>query len=145
MANMLIRKFNILLIEDNPADIRLVKEAFKESEINTELSVVNDGIEAMNFLKHDKNYEGSLLPDLILLDLNLPRKDGREVLKEIKEDDELKHIPVVILTTSSIEEDIYETYANHANSYIVKPANVVLFIETMKNLEDYWFNILRLP
>ena len=142
---MLTRKFNILLIEDNPADIRLVKEAFKESEINTELSIVNDGIEAIGFLKQDNNFEKAPIPDLILLDLNLPRKDGREILKEIKHDKKLKHIPVVILTTSSTEEDIYETYANYANSYIVKPTNVGRFIETMKNLEDYWFNILRLP
>ncbi|MGZ7117968.1 MAG: response regulator [Methanobacterium sp.] len=140
---MLIRTFNILLIEDNPADIRLVEEAFKESEINTELSVVKDGVEAIEFLKHGKNYEDAPIPHIILLDLNLPLKDGRDVLKEIKEDKDLKHIPVVILTTSSTEEDIYETY-DHANSYIVKPANVGLFIETMKNLEDYWFNMLKL-
>jgi CheY-like chemotaxis protein len=142
---MLIRTFNILLVEDNPADIRLVEEAFKESDINTELSVVKDGVEAMEFLKQGENYKDAPIPDLILLDLNLPRKDGREVLKEIKEDKDLKHIPVVILTTSSTEEDIRETYAHHANSYIVKPANVGRFIETMKNLEDYWFNMLKLP
>lgn len=145
MIAMLIRTFYILLVEDNPADIRLVEEAFKESEINTELSVVQDGVEAINFLKHGKNYKEVPIPDLILLDLNLPRKDGRVVLKEIKEDEDLKHIPVVILTTSSTEEDIYETYAHHANSYIVKPASVGRFIETMKNLEDYWFNMLKLP
>ena len=142
---MLSRTFIILLVEDNPADIRLVEEAFKESEINTELNVVNDGIEAMEFLKHGENYKNVPIPDLILLDLNLPRKDGREVLKEVKDDTDLKHIPVVILTTSSSEEDVCETYALHANSYIVKPANVGLFIETMKNLEDYWFNMLKLP
>ncbi|MGB9938199.1 MAG: response regulator [Methanobacterium sp.] len=142
---MLIRTFIILLVEDNPADIRLVEEAFKESDIKTELIVVKDGVEAMEFLKHSENHEDAPIPDLILLDLNLPRKDGREVLKEIKEDKKLKHIPVVILTTSSTEEDIYETYAHHANSYIVKPANVGRFIETMKNLEDYWFNMLKLP
>jgi len=142
---MLIRTFIILLVEDNPADIRLVEEAFKESEIETKLNVVKDGVEAMEFLKHGKNYENAPVPDLILLDLNLPRKDGREILKEIKNDNDLKHIPVVILTTSSSEEDIYETYAHHANSYIVKPANVGLFIETMKNLEDYWFRMLKLP
>ncbi|WP_414468488.1 response regulator [Methanobacterium sp. ACI-7] len=142
---MLFRTFIILLVEDNPADIRLVEEAFKESDINTELIVVKDGVEAMEFLTHSKNHEDAPIPDLILLDLNLPRKDGREVLKEIKEDKNLKHIPVVILTTSSTEEDIYETYAHHANSYIVKPANVGRFIETMKNLEDYWFNMLKLP
>jgi CheY-like chemotaxis protein len=142
---MLIRTFIILLVEDNPADIRLVEEAFKESEINTELRVVKDGVEAMEFLRHGENYEDSPVPDLILLDLNLPRKDGREVLKEIKSDKDLKLIPVVILTTSSSQEDIYETYAHHANSYIVKPANVGRFIETMKNLEDYWFKMLKLP
>jgi CheY-like chemotaxis protein len=142
---MLIKTFNILLIEDNPADIRLIEEAFKESDINTELSVVNDGIKAMEFLKHGKNYEDAPIPDLILLDLNLPLKDGREVLKEIKDDINSKHIPVVIVTTSSTEKDVYETYANHANSYIVKPANVGLFIDIMKNLEFYWFDILKLP
>jgi len=142
---MLIRTFIILLVEDNSADIRLVEEAFKESEVNTKIRIVKDGMEAMKFLKHGENYKDAPVPDLILLDLNLPRKDGREVLKEIKNDNDLKHIPVVILTTSNSQEDIYKTHAHHANSYIVKPANVGSFIETMKNIEDYWFNMLKLP
>lgn len=142
---MITKKFNVLIVEDNPADIRLVKEAFKESEVDTEIYIVKDGVEAMEFLNHGIEHEDVSLPDLILLDLNLPRKDGREVLKEIKENNKLKYIPVVILTTSSSEEDVYETYLNHANSYIVKPANIGRFIETMKNLEDYWFNMMKLP
>lgn len=142
---MLVNTFMVLLVEDNPADIRLVEEAFKESEINTKLLIFKDGVEAMEFLKRCEKHEDAPIPDLILLDLNLPRKNGREFLKEIKENDNLKQIPVVILTTSSTEEDIHETYAHHANSYIVKPANVGRFIETMKNLEDYWFNMLKLP
>lgn len=142
---MLVNSFMVLLVEDNPADIRLVEEAFKESEINTKLLIFKDGVEAMEFLKRCEKHEDAPIPDLILLDLNLPRKNGREFLKEIKENDNLKQIPVVILTTSSTEEDIHETYAHHANSYIVKPANVGRFIETMKNLEDYWFNMLKLP
>lgn len=142
---MLVNSFMVLLVEDNPADIRLVEEAFKESEINTKLLIFKDGVEAMEFLKRCEKHEDAPIPDLILLDLNLPRKNGREVLKEIKENNNLKQIPVVILTTSSTEEDIHETYAHHANSYIVKPANVGRFIETMKNLEDYWFNMLKLP
>lgn len=142
---MLVNSFMVLLVEDNPADIRLVEEAFKESEINTKLLIFKDGVEAMEFLKRCEKHEDAPIPDLILLDLNLPRKNGREVLKEIRENNNLKQIPVVILTTSSTEEDIHETYAHHANSYIVKPANVGRFIETMKNLEDYWFNMLKLP
>jgi len=142
---MLSRTFNILLVEDNPADIRLVEEAFRETEIDTELHVVTDGVAAMDYLYKRINSEDKYLPDLILLDLNLPKKDGREVLVEIKENSELKTIPVVILTTSSSKEDISETYAHYANSYLVKPANVGRFIETLKNLEDYWFNLIRLP
>jgi CheY-like chemotaxis protein len=142
---MLARSFNILLVEDNPADIRLVKEAFKETDIETRLDVVIDGVAAMEYLYSGIKSNGDNLPDLILLDLNLPKKDGREVLVEIKENNDLKRIPVVILTTSSSEEDISETYAHYANSYVVKPANVGRFIETLKNLEDYWFNQIRLP
>lgn len=142
---MLARSFNILLVEDNPADIRLVEEAFKETEIDTELDIVTDGVAAMDYLYDKINSNQGNLPDLILLDLNLPKKDGREVLVEIKDNKELKRIPVVILTTSSSKEDIYETYAHYANSYVVKPANVGRFIETLKNLEEYWFNIIRLP
>lgn len=142
---MLGRSFIILLVEDNPADIRLVEEAFKETEIDTELHVLTDGVSAMDYLHKKNEFKEANIPDLILLDLNLPKKDGREVLVEIKEDKDLKTIPVVILTTSNAEEDIHETYAHYANSYVVKPANVGRFIETLKNLEDYWFNMIRLP
>lgn len=142
---MLARTFSILLVEDNPADMRLVKEAFKETEIDTKLHIETDGVSAMDYLYKKINSPEEFLPDLILLDLNLPKKDGREVLVDIKENDHLKRIPVVILTTSSSEEDIYETYMHYASSYVVKPANVGRFIEALKNLEEYWFNIIRLP
>jgi len=142
---MLKRIFRILLVEDNPADIRLVEEAFKETEIETDLHIETDGVAAMDYLYNGINSNEDNYPDLILLDLNLPKKDGREVLVEIKENENLKRIPVVILTTSSSEEDIYETFMHYASSYVVKPANVGRFIETLKNLEDYWFNVTRLP
>ena len=142
---MITRTFKILLVEDNPADIRLVEEAFKETGIDTELHSVTDGVAAMEYLYNIINSNGENLPDLILLDLNLPKKDGREVLVEIKENNDLRRIPVIILTTSSSEEDVIETYTNYASSYVVKPANVGHFIETLKNLEEYWFNLIRLP
>ena len=135
----------ILLVEDNPGDVRLTREALKESKIRNNLSIVRDGVEAMAFLRHEGDYARAPRPDIILLDLNLPRKDGREVLAEIKEDDHLRRIPVVILTTSDDEHDILESYNLHANCYITKPVDLNRFVTIIKNIEDFWLTIVRLP
>ena len=139
------RPIEILLVEDNPGDIRLTKEAFKEGKLKNHLNVVEDGKEAISFLKKEGQYADAPRPDLILLDLNLPKKDGREVLSEIKVDKNLKRIPVVILTTSKAEEDILKTYNHHANCYITKPVDMDQFINVVKYIEDFWFTIVRLP
>ncbi len=135
----------ILLVEDNPADARLVMEVFKDFKINNKLYHVKDGVEAMDYLHHKGEYVDTSKPDLILLDLNLPRKDGREVLKEIKEDEELKCIPVVILTTSSAEDDVIKTYCNHANCYIIKPVDFDQFINVIQSIESFWLTMVKLP
>ena len=132
----------ILLVEDNPADVRLIKEIFKDFATQNKMHVVNNGIAAMDFLYKKGEYKNAPRPDLVLLDLNLPRKDGREVLVEIKEDESLKSIPVIILTTSSAPEDISET-CNYANSFITKPANLDSFIKVLKSLEDFWIDMIR--
>ncbi len=135
----------ILLVEDNPADARLVTEVFKDFKINNKLCHVKDGVEAMDYLHRKGEYSNTSKPDLILLDLNLPRKDGREVLKEIKEDEKLRCIPVVILTTSSAEEDILKTYCNHANCYIIKPVDFDQFIKVIQSIECFWLTMVQLP
>lgn len=135
----------ILLVEDSPGDVRLTIEALKEGKVHNNLHVVRDGVEAMKFLSKEGEYSGVPHPDLILLDLNLPKKDGREVLKEIKSDSRLKRIPVVILTISSAEEDILKTYNLHANCYITKPVDLDQFIKVVKSIEDFWLEIVRLP
>ncbi len=135
----------ILLVEDNPGDVRLTREAMKEAKIQNNLNVVEDGIEAMSFLRQEGKYRDSPRPDLILLDLNLPRKNGREVLAEIKEDADLRFIPVVILTTSKAEEDIMKTYEHHANCYITKPVELEQFISVVKSIQDFWIGIVQLP
>jgi two-component system, chemotaxis family, response regulator Rcp1 len=129
---------SILLVEDNPADVRLVREAFKTSKLQSALSVVKDGVEAMDFLHHAGSYVDAKRPDLIFLDLNLPRKDGREVLSEIKGDAALKRIPVVVLTTSRADKDILTSYNLNANCYIVKPADLDQFFEVIRNTEQFW-------
>lgn len=139
------RPIEILLVEDNPADVRITTEAMKDSKIKNNLNIVNDGVEALNFLRKTGKYADAPKPDLILLDLNLPKKDGRAVLKEIKEDQNLKRIPVVILTISKAEEDILKTYNLHANCYITKPVNLEQFIKVVKSIEDFWFTIAVLP
>ena len=139
------KPIEILLVEDNPGDVRLTREAFKSNKITNNLYVVRDGVEAMLFLRQEGDYSDVPRPDLILLDLNLPKKDGREVLAEIKQDGELKTIPVVILTTSSAEEDIIKSYGLHANCYITKPANLAEFIDVMKAIEYFWLKVVKLP
>jgi CheY-like chemotaxis protein len=135
----------ILLVEDNPGDARLAVEALKDSKINNNLYHVKDGVVAMDFLRRRGEYADVPVPDLVLLDLNLPRKDGREVLAEIKEDPELKPVPVVVLTTSEAERDLVRTYDLHANAYVVKPLDLDRFIEVVQAIEDFWFTIVKLP
>ncbi|MFC2071828.1 response regulator [Chloroflexota bacterium] len=139
------RPIKILLVEDNPGDVRLTQEAFKENKVGNSLSIVEDGLEAMNFLHQVGKYADVPRPDLILLDLNLPKKDGREVLGEIKEDPNLKSIPVVVLTTSKAEEDIIKSYNLHANCYITKPVDLEQFMTVVKSIEDFWLTIVKLP
>ena len=135
----------ILLVEDNPADVRLTKEALHEEKLHNNLSVVSDGEEALEFLHKKGKYAKATTPDLILLDLNLPKMDGREVLKEIKSDDELKSIPVVILTVSKAEEDVLKTYKLHANCYISKPIDLNQFSRVVKSIKEFWLTIVKLP
>ncbi|HMZ89035.1 MAG TPA: response regulator [Chitinophagales bacterium] len=135
----------ILLVEDNPGDIRLTQEAMKEGPFKSELHVVKDGVEAIEFLRHKGKYSLSPVPDIILLDLNLPRKDGREVLAEIKNDEVLKLIPVIILTTSDAEQDIYKSYKLNANCFITKPVDLDQFIYIIRQIETFWFTVAKLP
>jgi chemotaxis family two-component system response regulator Rcp1 len=135
----------ILLVEDNPGDVRLTLEALKDGKMCNRLSIVGDGVEALAFLRKEGRYADAPRPDLILLDLNLPRKDGRDVLAEIKEEETLKRIPVVVLTTSTAEKDILKTYDLHANCYINKPVDFEQFITVVKSIEDFWFTIVKLP
>lgn len=144
MENM-TKIVDILLVEDSEGDIRLIREALKEGRIRNTLNVVRDGVEAMDYLLLKGKYENAERPDLILLDLNLPKKDGREVLGELKSNEFLKRIPVVILTTSSAETDIIKTYNLHANCYIVKPMNLDQFIGVVKSIESFWLSIVKLP
>ena len=136
---------DILLVEDNAADARLTEEVLTESKVHNNLIVANDGVEALNCLRQQGKFKGSRRPDLILLDLNLPIKDGREVLAEIKSDPDLKRIPVVVLTTSKAEEDILKTYNLHANRYITKPVDLEKFVTVVKYIEDFWLAIVKLP
>jgi len=136
---------DILLVEDNPGDVRLTEEALKESKIAVNMRVANDGIMALAMLHREGEYADQPLPDLILLDLNMPRMDGREVLRQIKSDDRLKHIPVVILTTSEAEKDIVQAYGLHANCYITKPVELDEFIEIVKSIEGFWLTVVKLP
>ncbi len=139
------RSFHILLIEDNPGDVFLTQEAFREGKLAHTLSVAEDGEEAMAFLRKQGVYENTQKPDLILLDLNLPKKDGREVLAEVKEDPALQRIPVIVLTTSDLEADVREAYANHANCYLTKPVQMEDFLRKIRLIEDFWLTVVRLP
>lgn len=135
----------ILLVEDNPGDVRLTREALKEAKVRNNLHVVDDGVKALEFLRRENEYEDAVRPDLILLDLNLPRKGGREVLEEIKKDPNLLQIPVVVLTSSQAEQDIAQAYELHANCFVTKPVDLDQFITVVRSLEDFWLTIVRLP
>ncbi|HET6763937.1 MAG TPA: response regulator [Longimicrobiaceae bacterium] len=139
------RPVEILLVEDNPGDVRLTREALAEGKVRNNLHVAVDGVKALEFLRREGEHAGSVRPDLVLLDLNLPRMDGRQVLAEIKADPRLRHIPVVILTSSEAESDIARAYDLHANCYITKPVDLDQFIHVVRSIEDFWFSIVKLP
>ncbi len=139
------RPIEILLVEDNPGDVRLTMEALRDAKVHNRISVAKDGVEAMAILRREGQHVNAPRPDLILLDLNLPRKDGREVLAEIKADDRLKQIPVVILTTSHAEQDILKSYDLHANCYVTKPVDLDQFISVVRSIEDFWLTVVALP
>ena len=139
------RPINLLLIEDNPGDVRLTQEAFKEGKLTYQMDVVMDGVEAIHFLRRRPPYDNAATPDIILLDLNLPKKDGREVLAEIKADENLRRIPVIVLTTSNAEQDILKSYDLHVNCYINKPVDFDKFFDIIQMIEDFWLTIAILP
>ncbi|MFZ5917280.1 MAG: response regulator [Chloroflexota bacterium] len=139
------KPIEILLVEDNPGDVRLTVEALKEAKVRNEMYVVGDGVAALAFLRREGEHTDAPRPDLILLDLNLPRMDGREVLAEIKKDPHLRRIPVVVLTVSQAEEDILKTYDLHANCYISKPVGLDQFLKVIESIEDFWLTIVKLP
>jgi len=140
-----IRPIRILLVEDNPGDIRLAQEALKEDKLSSDLYVVNDGMSAMQFLRGEGAYKDTPSPDLVLLDLNLPRMDGREVLAEVKRDPELSKIPIVVLTTSRNEEDVCRAYTLNCNCYVTKPVAFDDYIEVIKAIDSFWFSVVALP
>ena len=135
----------ILLVEDNPGDVRLTREALKEGKVYSNLHWAKDGVEALEFLRHEGRFADVPRPDIILLDLNLPKKDGREVLSEIKNDEDLKRIPVVILTTSKAEEDVLRSYQLHANCYVTKPVDLEKFIVVVQSIDRFWLTVVTLP
>ena len=139
------RAIEILLVDDNPGDVRLAREAMRDAKVWNKISDVRDGEEAMDYLNKRGQYSDRSTPDLVILDLNMPRKDGREVLAEMRADERFKHIPVVILTTSAAEEDVLKSYGLHANCYVVKPLDLDRFIEVVKSVEDFWLCMVKLP
>jgi chemotaxis family two-component system response regulator Rcp1 len=144
-TNRMERPIEILLVEDNPGDVRLTREVFKDAKIRNTIHSVVDGVEAIDYLRNKGKYANAIRPDLILLDLNLPRMDGREVLAEIKSDEDLKRIPVVVLTISKADEDILKSYNLHANCFITKPVDLDQFIKVVSSVEGFWLTIVRLP
>lgn len=138
------RSINVLLVEDDPGDVLMTREAFEEL-LHNRLDVVNDGAEAIAFLRKEAPYEQAATPDLVLLDLNLPRRDGREVLAEVKADPQLRHIPVVVLTTSAADEDILRSYQLHANAYVTKPVDFDNFIRAIRQIDHFFVSVVRLP
>lgn len=140
-----VQGIEILLVEDNPGDVRLTREALKDGKIVNNLHVAEDGVDALAFLRREGKYHNAVRPELILLDLNLPKKDGREVLAEIKADEALKRIPVVVLTSSAAEQDIVKSYNLHANCYVTKPVDLDQFINVVKSIEHFWLTVVKLP
>jgi chemotaxis family two-component system response regulator Rcp1 len=144
-VNPSYRPINILLVEDNPGDVELTEDALRRSKVATKVSVVADGEDAMDYLRQQSAYQEETMPDLVLLDLNLPRKDGMEVLREMKDDPNLRHIPVVVLTTSEAERDILASYELGANCFISKPVDLTEFRKVVESIDDFWFTIVKLP
>ena len=144
MTGMEARVINVLLVEDDPGDVLMTREAF-DDYLHNRLDVVTDGAAALTYLRKEEPYADAPRPDLILLDLNLPRLDGREVLQEIKDDPDLRHIPVIVLTTSQAEEDVLRSYQLHANAYVTKPVDFSQFIGVVRSIQDFWFTIVKLP
>ena len=142
---MMVRPIQVLMVEDNPDDVDLTREALRDAKVHCDMHVVEDGVEALDFLRRQGRYGAAVRPDIILLDLNLPRRDGREVLTEIKTDGNLLSIPVVVITTSAAEEDILRAYNNHVNCYITKPVDFDQFVKVVKSIEDFWFTVVKLP
>jgi chemotaxis family two-component system response regulator Rcp1 len=145
MEDKTVIPVEIMLVEDNPGDVRLIKELFKDADINNQVNVASNGEEALQMLHQEGKFTRSHLPDLILLDLNLPKKTGKDVLREIKNDPKLKCIPVIVLTTSHAEKDIIETYQYSANSFITKPVDLDCFRKVINSIQDFWLNIVKLP
>jgi len=143
--NQNLNVIDVLLVEDDPGDVVLIREAFEHNKVYNALHVVSDGVQALEFLRREGDYADAPRPDLMLLDLNLPRKDGRQVLAEVKEDAELRTIPVVVLTTSQAEEDIARSYALHANAYVSKPVDFDRFIEVVRQIDDFFVSVVQLP
>ncbi|MBO2456053.1 response regulator [Actinomadura violacea] len=139
------RPIEVLLVEDDPGDVLLTTEAFEHNKVANKLHVVNDGEQAMAFLRREGEYEGAPRPDLVLLDLNLPRKDGREVLSEVKADEDLRSIPIVVLTTSEADEDILRSYHLHANAYVTKPVDFEQFVSVVRRIDDFFVTVVKLP
>jgi len=144
MSPLAAKPIEILLVEDNPGDVRLTKEALKDARVGNNLHVTMDGVEALAFLRKQGKHASAPRPDLILLDLNLPKKNGREVLEEIKAEDALRHIPVVILTTSQAEQDVVESYRLRANAYVTKPVDLDQFLRAVGSIEQFWLEIVKL-
>jgi CheY-like chemotaxis protein len=140
-----LKPIEILLVEDNPGDVELTREVLQDAKVRNRLHVVTDGVQALAFLRREGSYAQFCTPDLILLDLNLPRKDGREVLAEIKADPLLRRIPVVVLTTSEAEQDVLETYELHASCYVTKPVDLHQFIQVVKSIQEFWLTVVKLP
>jgi CheY-like chemotaxis protein len=140
-----VTPIEVLLVEDDPGDVLMTREAFEEHRVKNRLQVVSDGVEALAYLRHEEPYTDAVLPDLILLDLNLPRRDGRQVLAEIKNDESLRHIPVVVLTTSQRDEDILRSYQLHANAYVAKPVDFDQFIKAVQQIDEFFVSVVKLP
>jgi CheY-like chemotaxis protein len=140
-----VKPIEVLLVEDDPGDVVLITEAFEHNKVNNRLQVVADGVEALQYLRCEAPFEHCATPDLILLDLNLPRKDGREVLAEVKADEKLRRIPVVVLTTSKAEEDVLRSYDLHANAYVTKPVDFDRFIDVVRQIDEFFVSVVKLP
>jgi CheY-like chemotaxis protein len=140
-----VRPIEVLLVEDDEGDVLMTREALAEGKVINRLNVVNDGVEAVEYLRRDGKYVDASRPDLILLDLNLPKKDGRQVLEEVKADDSLRRIPVIVLTTSAADEDVLRSYDLHANAYVTKPVDFDRFVEVIRQIDDFFISVVRLP